>query len=415
MLFIDVGIVAGSSLANKSTEEKMTKETKHAIKINESFFMRLYKQTGDMMSTQHCTHLEICNGCHYGKTVYQQQIMLKKQTLIDHLSTFKSPINQIPDIILKSSGSQFLRERFDFTIENNQMGLYTKDRKLVDIKECLQLTSDLQKAFDDLKKVQFPIKKGSARLRVSPKGISNLKGIWLDFANLDIKNLLDDGKTFSQLIDLNFEVEIGQKGKSLIKTNAGFKLTEPKPNFWFQTKKFKLLSLISSFTQPSSLTADLITETILEWLPDDVLTMAEFGSGIGQFTLPLLAKGLSVDIYESSELACQFLKSNAEFNKLDQKLTVYNDNFQIKTLSGNKNYDAILINPPRSGLKKFADEIIKLSSTNLIYVSCFPESLVTDLKKLITAGYQIKKITLVDQFPQTKHFETCVLLERINF
>ena len=108
-------------------------------------------------------------------------------------------------------------------------------------------------------------------------------------------------------------------------------------------------------------------------------------------------------------------KLDNEGMALDQKLSIYNDDFQTKNLSVNKKYDAILVNPPRSGLKKFADEIIKMNPMKLIYVSCFPESLVTDLKKLITAGYQIKNITLVDQFPQTKHFETCVLLERINF
>ena len=365
-----------------------------------------------MMSTQACAHLEVCNGCHFGKTLYSEQLVLKKQTLLNHISHL---LLETPDISIKTSGSHFLRQRFDFTIENNQMGLYSSDRKLVEIENCLQLTPSLQKAFNDLKTVHFPIKKGSMRLRVDPDPFSNKKGIWLDFANLDIKNLLADGKTFEQLLALNFEVEIGQKGKSLVKTDMGFKLADPKPNTWFQTKNFKLLSLISSFTQPSSITADLITETILQWLPRNISAVAEFGSGIGQFTLPLLANGFAVDVFESDESACHLLKLNAKSNRLDENLSIYNDDFQRKSIVVNKNYDAVLVNPPRSGLKKFADELIRLNSKNIIYVSCFPESLAIDLEKFLCNTYKIKELTLIDQFPQTKHFETCVLLQRVDF
>lgn len=364
-----------------------------------------------MMSTQACAHLEICNGCHFGKTLYADQLVLKKQTLLNHLGHLQP---QLPDIAIKSAGANELRERFDFTVEGNRMGLYSQARELVEIKNCLQVTPSLQKAFEDLKTVQFPIKKGSVRLRVSPSDPAK-KGIWLDFANLDIKHLLAEEKTFDQLLALNFEIEIGQKGKSLQKTNLGYKLLDPKPNFWFQTKKFQLQNLISSFTQPSSRTADLITDTILEWLPQNTTSVAEFGAGIGQFTLPLLNLGLAVDVFEYDETACQLLKMNAKTNQLDQRLSIYNNDFQKNSISEIKYYDAVLVNPPRSGLKNFVDEIVKIKTKHIIYVSCFPESLAIDLEKLLCNAYQIKEISLIDQFPQTKHFETCVLLQGIDF
>ncbi len=359
---------------------------------------------------EHCPHIDICNGCFYGKLDYQEQLLRKKQTLIDHLSDVSL---HIPEIKLSTMGSHFLRQRFDFTIFDNKMGLFDKNKNLVDLDTCFQLSPELLKAFKDFKTVAFPIKKGSVRLRVSPSGE---RGAWLDFANLDIKNLLAEKKSLDQLLQLNFIVEIGQKGKLLQKIDETYKLSDPAAHFWFKTKNYGLKSLISSFTQPSWISADLLTESILQWLPDSALKLVEFGSGIGQFTLPLLAAGFSVDVFESDLQASQLLYLNAKSHKLEKKLIINQGDYQHKNLpKKNISYDVVLVNPPRSGLKNFTDEITALNLKNIIYVSCFPESLSIDLKKLSLAGFKLKEITLVDQFPQTKHFETCVLLQRIDF
>ncbi len=314
-------------------------------------------------------------------------------------------------ITFKTSGENFLRQRFDFTIENNHMGLYGKDHQLIDIKQCLQLAPDLLTAFLAFKKINFPVKKGSVRLRVGPSG---LRGAWLDFANVDIKNLLASAAAFEQILDLGFKVEIGQKAKTLTKVNGHFKLTDPTPQHWFQSQHHNLDCFIASFTQPSWVTADMLTDTILLWLPAQPSLLCEFGSGIGQFTIPLLAKGHDVDVYESDAQATDLVKRNASAHQLQTKLQVYRGDFQKQPLPVGKKYDVVLVNPPRSGLKDFIQQVVAVNARKLIYISCFPESLVVDLKKLVAFGFSIKEIILVDQFPQTKHFETCILLERIH-
>ena len=37
-----------------------------------------------------------------------------------------------------------------------------------------------------------------------------------------------------------------------------------------------------------------------------------------------------------------------------------------------------------------------------------------DIDHLISAGYKIVDAKVVDQFPQTQHYEACVLLEKLN-
>ena len=50
----------------------------------------------------------------------------------------------------------------------------------------------------------------------------------------------------------------------------------------------------------------------------------------------------------------------------------------------------------------------------VVYVSCDPSTLARDLKLLVDGGVEIKEVQPVDQFPQTVHVETVVLLVRNN-
>jgi len=77
--------------------------------------------------------------------------------------------------------------------------------------------------------------------------------------------------------------------------------------------------------------------------------------------------------------------------------------------------DIIIINPPRRGchpdlLKKISQSSVR----TLIYISCNPQSLVRDLKTLVSPGrdFSVRSIIPVDMFPHTVHVETIVLLER---
>ncbi len=363
-----------------------------------------------------CRYLGTCTGCHFIKETYVDQSRLKT----DHLAQILSDAEITHPVIQFSSiAENQLRTRFDFTIHNGQYGLYDWEKNIIDIESCQQLSKELQQAFTDFRKIKFPIQKGSVRLRV---GADSLQGAWLDFANLDIKNLLAEKKIFHQLKELGFHIEIGQKGKALSFANDFLKLSEPVPKDWFKTKIDKnnyvsLNCLICSFTQPSWHTAFALNDIVNAWINSLTKTsfrIAEFGAGLGQFTLPMLFQGHNVDVFESHAQSVEYLKANAARYDIDHRLTVYCDDFQNKAVPSGKTYDLALVNPPRSGLKNFSQEVISCTQKNCIYISCYPESLASDLKIFVAAGFQIKEIIIVDQFPQTKHFETCVLLQRID-
>ena len=77
-------------------------------------------------------------------------------------------------------------------------------------------------------------------------------------------------------------------------------------------------------------------------------------------------------------------------------------------------YRVALIDPPRGGLASSAIETLGMAEGlgSLFYLSCSPESLARDLKRLAQVGWQVRKIMPFDFFPRTRHLETLVWLAR---
>ncbi|NVJ87819.1 MAG: 23S rRNA (uracil(1939)-C(5))-methyltransferase RlmD [Flavobacteriaceae bacterium] len=73
----------------------------------------------------------------------------------------------------------------------------------------------------------------------------------------------------------------------------------------------------------------------------------------------------------------------------------------------------IILDPARAGIvPKTLKKIIDLNADRMVYVSCNPATQARDTEELRSAGYELKKISLVDQFPHTAHIETVVLFEK---
>jgi 23S rRNA (uracil1939-C5)-methyltransferase len=56
---------------------------------------------------------------------------------------------------------------------------------------------------------------------------------------------------------------------------------------------------------------------------------------------------------------------------------------------------------------------MNINAERIVYVSCNPATQARDTEEMRNHGYEIKKISLVDQFPHTSHIETVVLFEKI--
>jgi 23S rRNA (uracil1939-C5)-methyltransferase len=294
------------------------------------------------------------------------------------------------------------RDRIDFMISDGRYGLFDRFKTgIVDLQGCPQLSANLEKWFQEFRSFQFPISRGSVRLRVSPSG---LRGAWLDFANIDVKTLLDDGRVLRELLASGAIVEIGQRRKRLVEREGRLRLDDPVLEPWFETYvegvPTPLYCTIGSFTQPGFAVNRMLIEEVMELVPANGTRAAEFGSGIGNFTLPLAARFSEVDAYEVDTLALEGL-SRVKPNGV----TIHSGNYQgDKALALDfSQHEFMLVDPPRSGLMKFLEPLA--SARRLIYVSCFAESFASDSARLHSFGFRVEKATIVDQFPQSRHYE----------
>ncbi len=77
--------------------------------------------------------------------------------------------------------------------------------------------------------------------------------------------------------------------------------------------------------------------------------------------------------------------------------------------------DVIVVDPPRKGLDRVVVEtILKAAPERIVYVSCDSATLARDLAYFIEGGYQLRKVQPVDQFGQTVHVETVVLMSKVK-
>ncbi len=123
-------------------------------------------------------------------------------------------------------------------------------------------------------------------------------------------------------------------------------------------------------------------------------------------------KIVGVDIVKS---AIEDAKENAKRNNINGLEFHAEDvgNFLQKHPQYKNKIRSLILDPARAGITpKTLKKIINLNADRMIYVSCNPATQARDAETLINAGYKLKKMSIVDQFPHTAHIETIVLFER---
>lgn len=85
----------------------------------------------------------------------------------------------------------------------------------------------------------------------------------------------------------------------------------------------------------------------------------------------------------------------------------------IEDLVAEHEIDKVYVDPPRKGLDIEVINCIVSSSINeVLYMSCNPATLARDLGVFLESGFYVKNIEIIDQFPNTTHVETIVLMSR---
>ena len=152
-------------------------------------------------------------------------------------------------------------------------------------------------------------------------------------------------------------------------------------------------------------------------------TVWDLYCGIGTISLFLAQKAKQVYGVEIVPQAIDDAKENAKINAIDnaeffvgkaeEVLPEYYAEYEREHNGETAHADVIVVDPPRKGCDEtLLETIVKMQPEKVVYVSCDSATLARDLKYLCANGYEIRMCRGVDQFPQSVHVETVVLLSQ---
>ena len=150
----------------------------------------------------------------------------------------------------------------------------------------------------------------------------------------------------------------------------------------------------------------------LSWLaPQRGERIADWFSGLGNFTLPMAKTGAQIQAIEgvaemvarAKENALKQGISNVDWLHLDLS---NEDNVKQALSTG---FDKVLLDPSREGALTVCHALVQALPKAIVYVSCNPSTFSRDAKVLLEGGYHMEKAGVAEMFPYTHHMEMMAL------
>ena len=180
---------------------------------------------------------------------------------------------------------------------------------------------------------------------------------------------------------------------------------------------------MQSFFQTNPLCAEKLYQKVVDYVFDSSINENKYildlfcGTGtIGQLIAKRANKNqiIGVDIVNSAIINAN---KNAIKNELNNVNFICSDvgKFLYEQPEYQDKIDTIVLDPPRAGISpKTLRKVVRLEANRIVYVSCNPATQARDLSTLSEFGYEVKKFSLVDQFPHTGHVESIMLFQKNN-
>ncbi len=382
-------------------------------------------------------HSNLCGGCLLINLDYQVQLNFKKKHLTDTLAKIGSiDRNKLTNInIIPSPDIYFYRNKMEFSFGEHEgkliLGLRERvspltdfQGKVINITDCAIFSPKLAQIFDfftrELNKLGL-----KAYNLITGKGF---------LRNLVIREAKNTGEIMVILSTAQGEIpEINRLAEKLfdtIKEIKSFYFVENKKQgnlFVYDKIKYthgsdfiieKLGDLLfhiypDTFFQPNTKIAQIMYETVTRIISEqNKKHILGLYCGSGTMELFLAKNIISVTGIDCSAKNISAALDNARINNIYNTLfyKTKTENFQG---FGKSNYDAVIVDPPRSGLSGKTINLLSKSNINtILYLSCNPSTLARDVKTFKGKGFLVRDIDSFDQFPHTGHLETLITLNR---
>lgn len=364
----------------------------------------------------HCPYFRRCGGCHYQHARYEHQLAIKAAILRENLRRI-AKIEVETEITIHPSPPWNYRNRTRLKIRTAPefaLGYYRfGSHELLPVEECPVSSPLINRAIAAVWQI--------GRGRSVPEGIHEIEF----FANADDTQLLIEascepgtpstparewaGTVRSALSEIVGTVVFSVRSSGVPGTS------EPKPitassarELIYTTESASYRVTAGSFFQVNR---HLINELVLIATAGCTgETAIDLYAGVGLFSTPLSQRFAQVVAVESSQTSHADLLYNSPANV--KGIRAATTDF-LRSPGGRLRPDLVVMDPPRSGLgESVVRSLVGLGAHRMTYISCDPATASRDLAGLLSAGYRIEQVHLIDLFPQTYHLESVFHLAR---
>lgn len=417
-------VVPGQKILGRITKKRREYAEARALEILEDAGCKCDKS---------CPNAASCGGCTYMGISYLRQLELKKQQILKLFK--KARIDQFEFLGIEGSPGEFeYRNKMEFTFGDFEkggeltLGMHMKGSTyaIVSAENCEIVDSDyrlilntVQKYFRAKKLPHYRVMSHEGYLRnLVIRKAQNTQEIMINIVttselDFDFKELTEilvglkySGKLTGILHTTNDSLsDVVVLGSMEILFGRDY-IYEELLGLRFKISPF-------SFFQTNSRGAEKLYSIVKNFLgnPEDKVIFDLYcGTGtIGQIVSRGAKKVIGIELIEEAVKAAN---ENASMNGLNNCEFIAGDVSKVIN-EINENPDVIILDPPRPGVHPTALKyVMDFNPEEIIYVSCNPKTLVTDLKVILSNGYKIDKMILMDMFPHTPHVECVVKIER---
>jgi 23S rRNA (uracil1939-C5)-methyltransferase len=164
-----------------------------------------------------------------------------------------------------------------------------------------------------------------------------------------------------------------------------------------------------AFSQAHGEGTPLLVERALAMLgPGPGDAALELYAGNGTFTFALAGRAGSVLAVESSPLSVRRAVAASTEAHLGNVRFVQGDSLKVARglVKEGRRFELLLADPPRTGSPGLGELARDLGVRRVVYVACDAGALAGDAAGLVSAGFRLTTVQLVDMFPGTHHSET---------
>ena len=360
-----------------------------------------------------CPYFGTCGGCSLQHMIHSEQIKLKQDTLLQHLSHYAK---LIPATILDPLLAPIWHYRHKAQLSVHYqpetkkaiLGFkQTNTHDIVDIKACLILPSHINCAelCTLINRLSIADAVRAIDVAVGDEETAVILHHTKPLTEADETKI----KHFAQKNSFQFYLQT--LGRSSVKKfypddNNEF-LSYAVEDIYFQFHP-------ADFTQINpEINRKMVAQALdlLDLKPTD--HVLDLYCGIGNFSLPIAKKVASVTGVEGVDEMVKRAQKNATLNKITNTQFFKADLQKNKTtwpLPLRKKYNKLLIDPPRTGANTAL--VVSLKIPHIVYISCDTATLARDAKVLSENGYTLTHAGIIDMFPHTKHVESMAVFHR---